>query len=248
MLLVARWKWDIAVFLVFFVLDRLNTRKLTISSIILLITLIDLRILRNIIFVWNVFLYRLDLVFKEVVCSEIIEVAPTLNNLLVLFLKFISGLIILIHILNWALILQTLHPRTIFGQYSFKGVQIAIDVRELDLDLLLYGSVNQSHNVVLEGLLSYLFEAAIKPTLDNLLLDFICYELRIRKHKGSLKKFEEVVFNIFEVGFYVASYFLVVFCLLGNFTIFIKLFNDIHEFGSLALIFARFEINFVYSL
>ena len=73
----------------------------------------------------------------------------------------------------------------------------------------------------LESFLRNLLEAAIKPTLDNLLLDFVCDELGVCKHKGSLQEFEEVVFHIFEVCFDESSHFLQVFFLLRNLNIFI---------------------------
>ena len=42
------------------------------------------------------------------------------------------------------------------------------------------------YDEILESFLGYLLEAAIKSTLDNFLLDFICDELGISKNERSL--------------------------------------------------------------
>ena len=72
---------------------------------------------RNDVLVFPVFLYRLDLVFKEIMCREIVVIA-IIDNLLILFFKLVSRLIMLVEIFQGSLILETLHSRTVFGQYS----------------------------------------------------------------------------------------------------------------------------------
>ena len=67
------------------------------------------------------------------------------------------------------------------------------------MNLLFYGSINQMYDKILERFLRNLLETAIKPTLNNFLLDLIRHELRIRKYERPLKKLEEVVFHVLEV-------------------------------------------------
>ena len=52
---------------------------------------------RNDVFVFPVFLYRLDLVFEEIMFREIVVVA-IIDNLLILIFKFVSRLIMLVEV------------------------------------------------------------------------------------------------------------------------------------------------------